>query len=113
MFSLEFYKLLHLIGLMTLFSSLAGTWGGRQHKLLGALHGVALVVILVSGFGMLARLGYFHAGLPVWAYVKLAVWLAFGGLIAVVKRKPSPIVLLGLIALGGLAGFFGIYKPYN
>ena len=35
-----------------------------------------LLVILIGGFGMLARLGFRHgANFPLWLWVKLAVWV--------------------------------------
>ena len=62
--SLLTYKVLHILGLMLVFSSLGGllfhSLGGggtkhRGHKLAGASHGIGLVLVLVSGFGMLAN----------------------------------------------------------
>ncbi len=118
----EFYKFLHLTGIFLLISGLiAGltlTWSG--HPLAGkiktfsfATHGLGLVLILVSGFGLLARLNL-AAQMPVWAYVKLAIWGLFAIAISIVKRKgqigfPLYIVLLSVFLF---AAYTAVYKPF-
>ena len=122
MFSYQFYKVLHMIGLMTLFFGFGGllvaNYAGivltKKARLMTMItHGVGLLLILVSGFGMAARLGYM-AQLPPWVHAKLLVWVLLGAGIAVVKRKgkigwPLAILLLGL---GGTAAFVAINKPF-
>ena len=65
MFSYEFYKVLHLTGLVLLFSGLVtlltmkvvnAELGGSAKKFAFITHGVGLFLILLSGFGLLARL---------------------------------------------------------
>jgi hypothetical protein len=91
----EIYWLLHVIGLFMALMALGGlaahvaNGGGRDHRFrapLAAVHGLGLLLALVGGFGMQARGGFDWAG---WLYVKIAVWLAFGGLYAVLLRKPG------------------------
>ena len=76
-----------------------------------ATHGVALFVILVSGFGMLAKLGY---GFPLWVWLKLVVWLLIGAAIALVRRLPeqATIFWFAIPLLGTVAAFLAIYKPF-
>lgn len=89
-----FYKFLHHVGLLLTFISLGGLGalalsGQGQSKARApfvALHGAGLIVILVAGFGWLAKLGY---GLPVWAVVKIVIWLALGALVVPLRRKPA------------------------
>jgi hypothetical protein len=111
--SLEFYKWIHLLGLMMLFCGLAGLWGSRSMgRSLSLLHGIGMLFLLVGGFGMMARMGIVQ-GWPGWIYVKLCVWLALGAGIALAKRKSHwGMKLIGLwIGLGALAAYMGIFKP--
>lgn len=95
----EFYKVLHVLGIMLLFASLGGMAmlglrGGddREIKPLRRVvmigHGVALLVIFVAGFGLMARLGIM-GGWPTWIYIKLALWLVLGGAVALLRRVPE------------------------
>lgn len=124
MFPLEFYKVVHLVGIFALFTILGGialhalNGGTKQtnvgRKLVAALHGVALLVVLVGGFGMLARLGIVQGhSFPVWVWVKIGVWLALPLLGTLPYRKPATAkwVLVALPVLGGLAAYMAIYKP--
>ncbi len=78
--SYEFYKVLHVFSALLLFTSLgtlaasARSDSGQLKKLAGIAHGVALAVIFVAGFGLMARLGMFGA-IPVWAWLKIGLWL--------------------------------------
>jgi len=118
----EIYKILHLTGIFLLVSGLIGlltlVWSG--HGLSGKVktfafitHGVGLLFILVSGFGLLARLGLAQQGLPPWIHVKLFIWIVFGGLIALLKRKGQmgwPLYFL-MLAIFVTAAYYGVYKP--
>ena len=120
MISYEIYKLLHLVGIFTLFSAFGGAIlreapvagsPDPTRKLLSMLHGVGLLLILVAGFGMLARLGLV-TGLPGWIYAKLGVWLILGGWIVLAhKRKLNRTILLGgAVLLGAVAGALALWK---
>ena len=80
-------------------------------KWVSITHGVSMLVILVAGFGLLARLGL---SLPGWAIAKLVIWLAFGGWIAVINRKNEATALhwVVLSILGIAATLLAIYKPF-
>ncbi len=120
--SYEFYKIMHLLGLVLLFSGLVGlltvkmTGGkveGSTKSLVFASHGIGLVLLLVGGFGLMARLQLTQA-MPNWIYVKLAVWLFMGGAIGLVKRKGHigwPL-FLSLILFFLIAAYFAVYKPF-
>jgi hypothetical protein len=121
--SYEIYKVTHILGLLMLFAGLAALWGAQVtgasskglNRSLGMLHGVGLLFLLISGFGMIARLGLMSSGLPGWIYVKLGLWLALGAAAAVVKRKASLLgmpLLCTLIAAGALAAYMAIVKPF-
>jgi len=67
-------------------------------------HGIALIVILISGFGMQATL---HLGFPVWLILKIVIWLIFGGFIVLAKKSiiSGFIAWFCIIALG-LSAFY-------
>ena len=120
--SLVFYKLLHIAAILTLFTVAGGTAlyvanGGdkasnQAKRLVGILHGIALLVALVSGFGALARLGLGFDS--VWIFAKLALWLVFGVIVTLPYRYPAlgrPLLWL-LPLLGLLAAYLALYKPF-
>ena len=118
----EFYKVLHLLGIMLMFFGFGGLLVPayakvelqKSARLMGIIsHGVGLLLMIVSGFGMAARLGLVH-GLPVWVYVKLGIWLLLGVAISLVKRRGTigwPVAIL-LWGLGVTAAFVAINKPF-
>jgi len=124
MISLNVYKLVHILGILLTFTAVGGLTihalnGGTKatnagRRLVALSFGIGLFLILLGGFGMLARLGIAQLGLPTWIWVKLAIWLLIGGLLAVPYRKPglSRAVWLGAVALGIVAAWIGLYKPF-
>lgn len=122
MISYNVYKILHLIGFMLLFFGFGGMLLSaysrselkKPARIMGFVtHGVGLLLILVSGFGLAARLG-FVSGLPDWVKAKIGVWVLLGVAISLVKRKgyigwPVAILLWGL---GTTAAFIAVNKPF-
>lgn len=122
MFSLEFYRWLHIVSLLMIFSGLAGlvaarVGGGKSTKKfdrsLALIHGFGMLGMLVAGFGAMARLGFMQGGWPWWIYVKLVIWLAMGGSMTLAKRKAAwgPWLLLAWVATAAVGAYLGIYKP--
>lgn len=123
MISYDVYKVIHLIGILMVFLALGGVatnainGGTKIHswrKGVAITHGIGLVLSLVAGFGLLARLGLAQSGIPGWAIAKLVIWLFFGGVTAVFIRKPGlakPLWLF-VILLGGLAAYLAGSKPF-
>lgn len=115
--SVEFYKLLHLVGLICLFTSLGGFLAyqgdpSRKVKMVGILHGVGLLLLLVSGFGMQAKLAY---GFPFWIILKVLLWLALGALLTLAKKgtlSPKNAILVGLL-LGAIATYSGLFGKFG
>jgi len=109
--SLEAYKVIHIIAIFGLFIAF-GAAGGSEKRVRWAniMHGICLLVILIAGFGMLARLGIVGGKFPGWVWGKLAIWLSLGGMLTVVRRKllPAPAWMAILLALGGAAAWLGI-----
>lgn len=118
MISYAAYKVLHIVSVLFVFTSLgalmlaARAGVDRQESKLAAItHGIALILILVTGFGTLIRLGV--TGIPLWVLLKLVIWLTLGGIIVVIRRSPRLGTLLWwlLPLLGGAAAYLAIYKP--
>ena len=123
MISYSVYRLVHLVGIILLFVVLGGLSysatrtgkaGAASGRLPMILHGVALFIVLLGGFGLLARLGIVQGhAFPGWVWAKLGIWLLAGAAVVIPKRKPE--WALGLFVLlpvlGGLAAWLAIFKP--
>lgn len=115
--SLQFYHIIHLIAVMALFAgtgaALASADHGPTRKIGAILRGIALLLLLITGFGMLAKLGIM-ASMPIWVWLKLVIWLIAVMLPVFVKRKllPATAAVFIAIALGGVAAWLGYLKPF-
>lgn len=120
MISYAVYKTIHYLGIFMLVTALVASLARAAaaaaaapdpwRKRLGIVHGVALFLVLLGGFGMLARLG---VGFPGWIAAKLAVWVVAGGLIALRKNPAAAawgVVVVPLLAV--LAGWIAYTKPF-
>lgn len=78
--SYQIYKMLHIVSIVIYFSSYAVATAKRGSiKLEKILTGIALILILVSGFGLMARLGVSQGGSwPMWLKIKLGIWTVIG-----------------------------------
>ena len=100
--SYEVYYLMHFAGLALLVGTLGGlafakrSEGGKPPKALTILHGVATVVMLFAGFGLLARRGITGFPWPTWVFVKFGVWIVLGALPFLMRKQG------GLRGVGGL-----------
>ena len=115
----ETYKLIHIFAVFFLLFSLGAyliitsnkTTTGK--KLAGITHGVAIVFVLIAGFGLLARLGFSSmSSWPLWVWIKILIWIILTLIITVIKKKPEWTTLLWFIIpiLGGIAAYVAIYK---
>lgn len=121
MISYQVYKMVHFLGIFMLMLALGGfifqtisgsgkLFTGRKVALI--MHGSGLFLVLLGGFGMLARLGL-TAGLPGWIYGKLVIWLLLGAVILTARLKPRLGYLMGGVSvlLAFAAAYFAIAKP--
>ncbi len=121
----QFYKIVHIVGIALFMASLGAVAlhavnGGlkrdnRARGLVAAMHGTGALLVLVGGFGMLARLGFQHGAMfPGWLLVKLGIWVLLAAAIALPYRKPTlgRTMLLLLPLLAGLAAYMAVYKPF-
>ena len=106
--SYSIYHFIHIGAVFVLFMSLGSMATVRilnpqkpWPKWLGMAHGLSLLIILIGGFGMLARLGLTD-GFPTWIYFKLTIWLLLGLMIALIKKVPNKAQLWWIVtaALG-------------
>jgi len=117
------YKLIHYLGIFLLIA-VVGLALGRRSVLDGedplrrrwnALHGTALFIILLGGFGLMARIGVAHGEpFPGWLWVKFGIWALLAGTLLAARRWPSrSLALVGLIPLlAVLAGWVAFRKPF-
>jgi hypothetical protein len=115
--SYQFYKLLHVLGIMLLFFGFGGVLiphlsgynlTGKAKLMAFVTHGIGMLLLLVAGFGLLAKLGL--DGIPGWIYIKLVVWLLLGAGIALARRRPSFVSFLILLVLAMIAPYAAIFK---
>lgn len=123
--SQDAYLLLHLFGVFLAFTALGGVTlhamnGGDKRsnatrKRVALSFSVGLVLVLIGGFGQLARLGsYSPATWEGWVYAKFGIWLLIGALYSVPYRKPKLLKLIwfGGPTLGVAAGWLALYTPF-
>lgn len=124
MFSRNLYLILHIIGIAMMFISIGGVAvhaanggtkkGSSMRTLVWSAHGLGTLLVLVGGFGMLARLNMqFDNGFPGWLWVKIGIWFLLGAIALLPYRKPvlaRPFFLL-LPLLAGVAVYMALYKP--
>jgi hypothetical protein len=115
----EFYKVIHLLGVLMIFLAYGGLIvravyapTDSQIRRLGAItSGIGLVLVLVGGFGLQAKL---HLGWPTWFILKLAIWVILGAMIVLINRKPelSQKLWWSTLVLGALATVLVVSKPF-
>jgi uncharacterized membrane protein SirB2 len=87
--SYEFYKIAHLFSIGVFLTAIGALfWRKDKLVIMSILMGVTTLVILVSGMGLIARIGISHGeGWPAWLQAKLAIWAILGiGAPIVLKR---------------------------
>lgn len=118
----EFYKVLHLVGIFMIMLGYGGLVVTRLRgldkespgrALSNMTHGIGMLLMLVAGFGLLAK-AQINWPWPGWVWGKLAIWLLLGGLIAIVRRKQQAAKPMWwvVLALSAVAAYFAIYKPF-
>lgn len=111
--SYQFYQIIHYSGIIVLFFGLGALFGaGRSLKPAAIAHGVGLLLVLVGGFGLQAKLmpGQF----PGWMISKIAIWIVLGATLVLLKRKVLPPIGAALLAvgLGVVATLLAVLKPF-
>jgi len=113
----SFYIFLHVTGLTLLALSLGGMAIHRQSssetrpKILSIFHGIGMLLILVAGFGLLARLSISFPW-PLWVWAKLLMFLFLGGFPKMSEKFDAGI---GMYIVAGAiiaAAAMGVLKPF-
>ena len=105
------YQIIHLVGLAALAIGTGGMMAnGNNRKLFAIWQGVGLLVILVAGFGMLAK---GKLGLPHFAIVKLILWVVVAVMPMILRKLKAPlsIAILVSLTLVGILAWLGVAKP--
>jgi len=105
------FKIIHLVGLAAVTMGLGGMIaGGTGRKGFAILQGLALLVMLVSGFGLLGKL---KLGFPHFAMAKVGLWLVLGVLPVVLRRLRAPgiIGIVFTLAIVSVLAWLGVVKP--
>ena len=124
-----FYLVLHVAGLVLLTLSLGGMIAGQQAadeaarvleekgyvdsrpKILLVFHGLGLFLLLLAGFGMLARLSIGFPW-PLWIWVKVTLWLLLGAFPTLSKRFDAGLGWYIAAIVIVLAAAMGVLKPF-
>jgi len=118
--SFDFYKIVHFLGIFMVFSALGGqitqSLNGNDSKKMPSrrwiaiYHGLGLLLVLVAGFGMIAKL---QVGFPGWVIGKMIIWVALGGVGALAARKQNlaGMIWAAVLLLGLTAAYLAHYKP--
>lgn len=105
------YSIIHIVGIIILFMGFA--YGMKSWSKGAAIaHGTGLLLILISGFGLISK--KYGNNLQTWMFVKMAIWLALGGALVLVKRRKVTglaawVLLTGLGAGAAWTAYHGIY----
>lgn len=108
------YQLLHIVGaflyvacVFTAFTSPSESAKKRLHMLMGIIG----LIVLVAGFGLVAKFGY---GFPGWVMLKLGCWLGLSVTAVVALRNPAKVGQMRILAaLLVAAAVYAVYvKPF-
>ena len=114
--SIEFYQIIHFFSVIILTAvtcwALASPLPENRRRVM-MFSGILALLALVSGFGMLARLGLSMA--QGWVFVKLACLLGVSAVTSLAYRRSEgqrrPLVLLTVVAVF-LAVYMVVPKPF-
>ena len=75
-------------------------------------HGIGLFLVLLGGFGMMAKLNYSYG--DGWFLVKVVIWVALGAMLTMGTKKPEQGKMFWLVTLllGAGAAYLGVMKPF-
>jgi len=114
--SAQFYLFFHLLGGFLLVlgygALLARAVLAADNKPMrvwgSVISGIGLILLLVAGFGMQAKLG---VGWPTWLILKIVIWILLGGVLALINRRAdwNRMLWIAVILLAGLSAWLGVF----
>jgi hypothetical protein len=110
--SIAFYHIAHIIGLVFVFIGFGALLSSESSRTAMKWHGIGLLISLISGFGMLAKLGIFKS-MPTWVWIKIGLWFVLGFLPVLARRRvvAAPVVVILAAVIAGVMGYLGYLKP--
>ncbi len=100
------YIILHLVGAFFVVFALGGSLlqaintGNRNFKFkkaIASIHGIGLLLLLVAGFGLITKNGYFP--IPIWVWIKIIIWGFYAIVSGLAFKKAEKSSLLWVITL--------------
>ncbi len=115
----ETYRIIHFIGLFTLMFAFGSLFTGEKTTKAQAIgHGIGLILILLGGFGMQAKLkdaytAVYGSSFPTWLILKFVIWVIFGGCMVLAKRRviKGAAAWVLIIAIGSASAYLALKKP--
>lgn len=113
--SAQIYHLIHVLSVILLvgftFKAFANPVPEKKGRTM-AVTGVLALLVLVGGFGLMARLGYAYSS--GWIILKIVAWVGIAAMAGIVFRKPKLAGLLTLIValLAGVAVYAVYFRPF-
>ncbi len=104
--SYSIYIIFHLIGAFFVIFALGGSLlqaintGNKNFqykKVVGAIHGIGLLLLFVAGFGLIAKNGY--SPIPIWVWIKIVIWGFYAIVSGLAFKKTESSKLLWVITL--------------
>jgi uncharacterized membrane protein SirB2 len=113
--SYEFYKVIHVLCVVLFVGAIAAQFFSENApKSTKIISGVASLLILVAGMGLLARVGIGHGeGWPLWVKVKLGLWIAItalGPILAKRLKEKRHLAYYGIVVLVFIAIYMAVNK---
>ena len=109
---LAIYHIAHIIGLIFVFIGFGALLSSESSRTAMKWHGIGLLISLISGFGLLAKLQIF-ATMPAWVWIKIALWLVLGFLPVLARRRvlAAHVVVILAVIVAAAMGYLGYMKP--
>ena len=117
--SYEFYLTLHLSTIISLFLLMGALLltpiakSSKQRKWLMAGHGLVSLLLVLSGFGLMARLHLFSS-FPTWIWLKLGIWFVLSAVFPfLLLKRINRTYLWVIVWLGGLCAIWLVVYQFS